>query len=57
MSDKNFKKLKKLLVISEIPDRGLFCRFHNEDYVHCERGRLSTKSCEPIKKSKKNGRK
>jgi len=35
----------KGLVVSEIPDKGGYCTFHERPYVICERHLLSTKTC------------
>jgi hypothetical protein len=41
----DIEKLRNAIVLEEIPDKGLYCETHSQDFVHCERGRLSTKMC------------
>lgn len=53
-NDPGFKKLKSLLVVSEIPDTGLFCEFHKVPMVECDRHRTFTKFCYADRNKKKS---
>jgi len=53
VNKKNMKDLAKCMVFEEIKDQGLFCETHGKDFVHCERGRLSTRACRVMPKKRK----
>ena len=49
---------KEDFVISEIPDKGLYCFSHERKFVQCERHMLTTKGCRVLRsdgKGRKNG--
>lgn len=45
LTKKQFKTLKNAMVVSPIPDDGLYCAFHKCPMVECDRYRIFTKFC------------
>ena len=47
-AERILEAIRDSIVIKEIPDKGLFCELHKQNFVLCERHLLSTKSCQVV---------